>query len=350
MNMITFYQIFYSYACACKKIKILMSTNNSIVLENDKCDHILLCMAAVLSSEDLKNEFRVFIPEFSSKGSNSIELAETGSLEYIFTQNNEETLGSDVSETKCDGKIRATLIDNLNHIKLPIMSKLESHDAVMGFSENTITNKDDNTSIAETDPEALKLTNIEIINGNSSNENSNFQNLESMELIDCQIELMDQFRLNDQVELGLSYANCESEDGQGDYFGVGSICGMSEFNCLESDANDFFNLYDHDVLIEDNDTTITHAIDNNSNLDQVNLKKTATSSRSNANITTTSENDESVFSKNENELFTNWLDSVIEAINNTMQYHRDGRPEPLHFSIPHVCAWKFKLRFRNTIA
>lgn len=38
-----------------------MSPNNSIVLENDSCDHLYLIIAALLSNSDLKTEFHEHI-------------------------------------------------------------------------------------------------------------------------------------------------------------------------------------------------------------------------------------------------------------------------------------------------
>lgn len=35
-----------------------MSPNNSILLESDKCDHLYLLLAAILSDDNLKTEFR----------------------------------------------------------------------------------------------------------------------------------------------------------------------------------------------------------------------------------------------------------------------------------------------------
>lgn len=41
-----------------------MSPNNSIVLENDLCDHLYLIVAALLSNTDLKKEFHEHIQLF----------------------------------------------------------------------------------------------------------------------------------------------------------------------------------------------------------------------------------------------------------------------------------------------
>lgn len=38
-----------------------MSPNNSIVLENDRCDHLYLIIAALLSNTDLKTEFNELV-------------------------------------------------------------------------------------------------------------------------------------------------------------------------------------------------------------------------------------------------------------------------------------------------
>lgn len=51
-------------SCACKKLKILMSPNNSVVLESDKCEHIFITIAAILSNTELKVEFSKHIELF----------------------------------------------------------------------------------------------------------------------------------------------------------------------------------------------------------------------------------------------------------------------------------------------
>lgn len=51
-----------SYLCACKKIKILMSSNQSIILEREACEHVLLVFVSIMSSNNQKEEFKHFMP------------------------------------------------------------------------------------------------------------------------------------------------------------------------------------------------------------------------------------------------------------------------------------------------
>lgn len=45
------------FCCACKKVKTLISINQSSLLSKDTCDHILLILAAILSDLNLQKEF-----------------------------------------------------------------------------------------------------------------------------------------------------------------------------------------------------------------------------------------------------------------------------------------------------
>lgn len=324
-----------------------MSPNNSIVLENDKCDHILLTMAAILSDQKLRDEFRDFVSMFCVPPAANIESAKasTNCFKFISTEAFNETSVLLKPQSGTEEPIAATSIDNLNDFELiQIPPPTHQNETNMELHDD----EDAKCIVKETNLPPLQLESIQIINDNNLCEQTNFQNLESMELIDCQIELMDEFKLTNQVELcndELGLCNSGHNDSQSDYFGVGSICDMPEFNYLESDAVDFFNLYDQDVLIEDSNTTIANISTsgnnncNSNNLNNIKLKKAANSNKSQSNSTHTSEMGETQFfghNKMESELFSNWLDSVIETINDTMQYSGSGRSKALSFSIPHV--------------
>lgn len=47
----------------------------------------------------------------------------------------------------------------------------------------------------------------------------------------------------------------------------------------------------------------------------------------------------------EMQMFSNWMDSVIEKINLAMDFNDDGHPEPIVFSVPHVsiCIFWFEI-------
>lgn len=43
--------------CACKKVKIFISAQNSALMARDICDHIILVVSAVMSDLNLQKEF-----------------------------------------------------------------------------------------------------------------------------------------------------------------------------------------------------------------------------------------------------------------------------------------------------
>lgn len=212
----------------------------------------------------------------------------------------------------------ATVIDNLDNFELIHIPTTSISDGVI-LSQNN--RKDDLSEPIEmqTDIPSMEMDSIRIVN-----EDANIQNLE---LIDCQIELMDQFNLTDHIEFSNEEIQLQEDD---DYLRVENICDMP----------DLFNIYHNTIMVEDelgaNDlmADISPSVSKRRK-HSVKLKK---SSKTMAHDELLGDKCESGSSEpaNLSEKFTNWLDSVIETINMTMDYTGNGRPDPLVFRIPHV--------------
>lgn len=55
-----------NYSCACKRLKIVMSADESFVFKDEICEHVLLVLAGVLSSQLLRKDFRRFLSDVES--------------------------------------------------------------------------------------------------------------------------------------------------------------------------------------------------------------------------------------------------------------------------------------------
>lgn len=323
-----------NYLCACKKIKILMSPNNSIVLENEKCDHILITIAAIMSNAKLIDEFRAHLKLVADfLDTNTLNKVPSKDLTFDFQNHCTNVETSFLTENYDCATVSSTLIDNLDNIALiQIPNVLTDENHIL--SDNS--NQSDDTNQKEM--ESVNVENIRIINETNSNDDVN---LEGLELIDCQVELMDQFKLTDNVELCDMDDAVYLSDNQIDYFGMDAISDMPEFNTWTNEHVDFLNLYENDTKIEDDKIDATDGHINQQrrpkNESLLTMKSTTHSTASNGNSNDDLEDimlEQS--NPNEHKLFLNWLNSVIETINLTMDYSDDGHPDPLVFSLPHV--------------
>lgn len=50
-----------NFSCACKRLKIVMTADESFVFKDELCEHVLLVLAGVLSSELLRKDFKAFL-------------------------------------------------------------------------------------------------------------------------------------------------------------------------------------------------------------------------------------------------------------------------------------------------
>lgn len=211
--------------------------------------------------------------------------------------------------------IATVTVDDLNNIELiqiPTSSTLDDN-MILNDEKTPIDKHDIDDSIElQTDIESMGMDSIRILN-----EDANIQNLE---LIDCQIELMDQFNLTDHIELSNDAIQLQEND---DYLGC--------------DMPDIFNIYQNTVMIEDEFNASEAFVDSDKIGGNERRKVVSKSKKSSGvDLTAIEESSETMADVEVNENFTNWLDSVIETINMTMDYGGNGHPEPLFFRIPHV--------------
>lgn len=345
-----------SPTCACKKIKILMSpTNGNIVLENDKCDHLLLAFAAIMSDADLREEFAVQLSavEECFDGIRASESPKAKSAVSSFEsvidfENLTTTIATDFTT---DGvSMPTTLIDNLENIELiQIPNALDDDQAIIDFENNVRLEKfpDDSNEM-----HSLNIDNIQIIGDAATDD----VKMESLELIDCQVELMDQFKLTECLEL-MDGSEIYSGDNQIDYFDASPICDMTlaEWNNVNGEYSDF---YQKEAIVEDtNSATVAPAPSVLAASSSRRKVKKATKRMHPVEVTTAvmdSQQDDADWelSSVESALFSNWLDSVIETINLSMDFAGNGHPEPLVFSVSQVgdqpdpiCTWSVRNEF-----
>ncbi|XP_030562953.1 uncharacterized protein C2orf42 homolog [Drosophila novamexicana] len=176
-----------TYACACRKLKIIVEPDNSLVMQDEICDHLLLVLAGILSSPQGKTIYGNF----------------TKSLQTFWMPDKLET---PLGEATHDD-LRLSLSINLS-------GEIDPAEDIYIF--------DDEFCVTDTDllpmPEELSDIIYDVNTTPSSNSNcsnlvndaqllSNFdiyaeqQQDQHLELTDCNIELMDQYQLTDQIDL-----------------------------------------------------------------------------------------------------------------------------------------------------
>lgn len=221
------------------------------------------------------------------------------------------------------GTIATVTVDDLNNIELiqiPTSSTIDNRLILSDESSPLDKHELNDAFELPTDIESMGMDSIRIVN-----EDANIQNLE---LIDCQIELMDQFNLTDHIELSNDEIQLKEDD---DYLRVENICDMP----------DFFNIYQNTIMVEDeldavdNVADTVHPIVNKRRKVTHKVKKSRNSGVG-VDLEASKKCDVTTTDVEISEKFTSWLDSIIESINMTMNYAGDGCPDPLVFRIPHV--------------
>lgn len=234
--------------------------------------------------------------------------------------------------------ISATLIENLDNIELiPISSLLNNNQEIDGqnmisFDESLALNEENSD---ETHMQSIDMENIPIINQINANENENF---DEIELINCNVELMDGFKFTDKVEF------CDEEilpeSNQTDYLGMEGINDMADINSWSNDSNEFLDLCQNDILIEDfNDNSSSALVHGSLNPPTKIIPNILPVNTTNETICDSVDDDDEPYqncSAIEILMYTNLLNSIIERINVTMDFNDDGNPDPLVFSIANV--------------
>ncbi|XP_053947116.1 uncharacterized protein LOC128855908 [Anastrepha ludens] len=220
------------YSCSCKKLKIIVEPDNSVVMQEEVCDHILLVLAAVLSNRKGKTAYGNFASALKSYwmptsietpivdstqedalfglsidigGNFDMERSDSRQVDDIFIYNN---------DFMSDGNI-PDFEDIILNYPLNSVENLQSQNISDNcMPTNAATNPNDilhpgdpnlglSFAITAEDVEDIQLHNAPSINGVKAVQSNLASNLTTahLELSDCKIELMDQFELTDQIDL-----------------------------------------------------------------------------------------------------------------------------------------------------
>lgn len=240
------------YSCACKKKKISLDPNDTYKITHDRCNHMFLVLAAILSNESLKIEFENFVTKYS------------------------DLFG--------DFHVNALILED-------------------NFIDEDFTNFPEcilNGSQANPSNEINFVTDVEFINPAcldlEESPNNNIE-LVGFESLDCQIELMDEFKLTDQIDMCTSGFELSVNDSS-------IITNFDEFD------NAFNGISSENLEVN---------------------KKLGKQQKAVKKLESIVE-----ISENTNLEFSWWLASVVERIHLDMDFNQNGKPEKLVFSIPHV--------------
>ncbi|EDV90765.1 GH13997 [Drosophila grimshawi] len=179
-----------NYACACRKLKIIVEPDNSLVMQDEICDHLLLVLAGILSSPQGKTIYGNF----------------TKSLHSFWMPDRLETpLGE------------ATHDDLRLSLNINICGDADPPEDIYIFGDEfCVTDSDLSDLIYDVD---IDTTPAALNSGSSSAvvrcandaqllsncdiyaEEEQEQHDHHLELTDCNIELMDQYQLTDQIDL-----------------------------------------------------------------------------------------------------------------------------------------------------
>ncbi|XP_011193281.3 uncharacterized protein LOC105219053 [Zeugodacus cucurbitae] len=221
------------YSCSCKKLKIIVEPDNSVVMQEEVCDHILLVLAAVLSNRKGKTIFGNFASALKSYWMPtyietpivdstqedalfglSIDIGGNFDLSGGTSQANDDIFIYN-NDFMSDGNIPDFEDIILSNSTNPIAQLHNQTIMDNSIGTNSNTNHNDmlhpgdpnlglNFAITAEDIEDIKFHDAPFINGVKALSSSTLPNnvtTAHLELSDCKIELMDQFELTDQIDL-----------------------------------------------------------------------------------------------------------------------------------------------------
>ncbi|KAH8419234.1 hypothetical protein KR222_011241 [Zaprionus bogoriensis] len=167
------------YACACRKLKIIVEPDNSLVMQDEICDHLLLVLAGILSSPQGKTIYGNF----------------TKSLQSFWMPSMLET---PLGEVQHDD-LRLSLSINIG-------GDADAHEDIYIFDDEyceAVTDLPDvvyNVDSTLADPTSNSSAVVHYANDGQILPDFEPQS-QHLELTDCNIELMDQYQLTDQIDL-----------------------------------------------------------------------------------------------------------------------------------------------------
>lgn len=198
--------------------------------------------------------------------------------------------------------------------------------------------------------QSIDMGNISIVNEMYNDENEcipvisemdSGNSRDGLEMVNYEVELMAQNQINFHDEEILS-----TEIQSQDYLGMDGIYDVADINNWTTDGHEFLNLYQNDVFIDEincgNNSTAQNGNATKS------IKGTNKTTKKIENITDNDDEFDEIgqhLSAAELQMYSSWIDSVIEKINLTMDFNDDGHPQPILFSVPHV-----SIRNRSLIA
>lgn len=160
--------------------------------------------------------------------------------------------------------------------------------------------------------------------------------LHTLQLIDCQIELMDQFKLTDHIDMTCTSHEFHLNDNPLD---IQNICDLTADIPSTAAAVDAATVASEQFPPTISEASVENSVESLSSVSSTSSKrklsttikpicKQSRSSRSNH-----FDLDDVIAST---VLFDNWMGSVIERVNRTMDFNENGHPEKLLFSVSHV--------------
>lgn len=161
---------------------------------------------------------------------------------------------------------------------------------------------------------------------------------ESNESVDNALEFV-----NYKVEMVMNPVDVHEEiqpkaTKSADYIGMENIYDVADINSWTFDGHEYSQIGQSDVFVDELLGSGGSVAQNSVVAMKSYDSKAAMSVRSDTVLDNGVGYDEMLMnlSADELRLFTNWLDSVIEKINQTMDFNDDGHPDPIVFSVPHV--------------
>lgn len=229
-------------------------------------------------------------------------------------------------QTPYDDNLTNATIDNLDNIELiqipHVPNANNPNELTIGFED-------------EDDLQSIDMETIPIVDQLNANQMTN-QFCDGLELI----KVVDQFEVEDQIEFRDGETTTMDIQQSDQYLQMNGMCDMTDINYWSCDSNEFSSLCHNDTLIDNNLIQPINSFKSS---------KATTSIRTSANAITEinfdTEDEHKQMCNNMSdiqlEMYSNWLNSVIERLNTTMDYNECGCPEPIILSIPHVSDFIF---------
>lgn len=334
----------------------------------DVCEHVLLVLSAILSDAHVHKEFEHLLAAIQPLllCSNADYQHWIRNVSWTFEQNklspHKQTANtnpfrllqeipsmSDAYNNDSSGNsIAATLVENLDNIELiQIPNVLANGDGAADEMNGTLFNLSQCHNEDNIQPVDMENLPIAVESDHNPNDDGELncaphtnQYSDGMELVHYRVELMDQFEMQ-TGETNAMVQNRNGGEGGGD--GVGSL-GIYEMDSDPSRNTDIVlsYLYPDEFSIDDLPMEIMDTFERP--LSPNGLLLTATDNGNSNAMDNRDDNDgltdhERICRNLDNsqlDAYINWLSSVIEAVNMSLDFNGNGHPQPLVFSVPHV--------------